>query len=93
MQNQVGVPGLSASGEFQMMLRFGRRRGRLELMDNKRLTRSKTDRMVAGVAGGIANYMSVDPVIVRILFVALAIFGGGGIILYLACWLLMPEES
>lgn len=62
-------------------------------MDNKRLTRSKSDRMVAGVAGGIAQYLSVDPVIVRIIFVALAIFGGGGIILYAACWLLMPEES
>ena len=62
-------------------------------MEGKRLTRSKSDRMVAGVAAGIAEYLSVDPVVVRILFVALALFGGGGIILYLACWLLMPEES
>lgn len=62
-------------------------------MDNKRLTRSKSDRMVAGVASGIAQYLSVDPVVVRILFVALALFGGGGIILYLVCWLLMPEEG
>jgi phage shock protein PspC (stress-responsive transcriptional regulator) len=62
-------------------------------MDNKRLSRSTSDRMVAGVAGGIAEYLSVDPVVVRILFAALALFGGGGIILYLVCWLLMPEES
>ena len=62
-------------------------------MENKRLTRSKSDRMVAGVAGGIAQYLSVDPVVVRIIFVALALFGGGGIILYLVCWLLMPEEG
>jgi phage shock protein C len=60
--------------------------------NNKRLTRSK-DRMVAGVAGGIAQYLGVDPVLVRIIFVALALFGGGGIVLYLICWLLMPEES
>lgn len=62
-------------------------------MDEKRLTRSKSDRMVAGVAGGIAQYLSVDPVLVRIIFVGLALFGGGGIFLYLICWLLMPEES
>jgi phage shock protein C len=49
--------------------------------------------MVAGVAGGIAQYVAVDPVVVRIIFVALALFGGGGILLYLICWLLMPEES
>jgi phage shock protein C len=59
---------------------------------SKRLTRSTSDRMVAGVAGGLANYFGLDPVIVRVLFVALAIFGGGGIILYLVCWVLMPEE-
>ena len=59
----------------------------------KRLTRSKTDRMVAGVAGGIAQYTGVDPVLVRIVFVILALFGGGGLLLYLICWLLMPEEG
>lgn len=66
-------------------------------MDNpsepKRLTRSKTDRMVAGVAGGIAQYVGVDPVLIRIIFVLLALFGGGGLLLYLICWLLIPEES
>jgi phage shock protein PspC (stress-responsive transcriptional regulator) len=66
-------------------------------MDNpsepKRLTRSKTDRMVAGVAGGIAHYVGVDPVLIRVIFVALALFGGGGLLLYLICWILMPEES
>lgn len=49
--------------------------------------------MVAGVAAGIANYFGLDPLIIRLLFVALAIFGGGGIILYLVCWILIPPDS
>lgn len=60
---------------------------------SKRLTRSTSDRMVAGVAAGLANYFGIDPVIMRLLFVALAIFGGGGLILYLVCWILMPPED
>ncbi|HSI94020.1 MAG TPA: PspC domain-containing protein [Jiangellaceae bacterium] len=60
---------------------------------SKRLTRSTSDRMVAGVAAGLANYFDIDPVIMRVLFVALAIFGGGGLILYLVCWFLMPPED
>lgn len=60
---------------------------------SKRLTRSSSDRMVAGVAAGIANYFGLDPLIIRLLFVALAIFGGGGIILYLVCWILIPPDS
>lgn len=59
----------------------------------KRVTRSSTDRMIAGVAGGLAEYFGIDPIIMRILFVVLAIFGGGGIILYLICWILMPEDA
>lgn len=47
--------------------------------------------MIAGVAGGLADYFGLDPVLVRVLFVALAVFGGGGIILYIACWALIPE--
>jgi phage shock protein PspC (stress-responsive transcriptional regulator) len=49
--------------------------------------------MVVGVAGGIAQYVGVDPVLIRIIFVLLALFGGGGLLLYLICWLLIPEES
>jgi phage shock protein C len=58
----------------------------------KRLTRSKSDRMLAGVAGGLANYLGLDPTILRIAFVVLTVFGGSGIILYIVFWLLMPEE-
>jgi phage shock protein C len=58
----------------------------------KRLTRSTSDRMLAGVAGGLANYLGLDPTILRIAFVVLTVFGGSGVILYIVFWLLMPEE-
>ena len=57
------------------------------------LRRSYTDRMLAGVAGGLARYFGVDATIVRIAFVVLTIFGGAGIPVYLACLLLIPEEG
>jgi phage shock protein PspC (stress-responsive transcriptional regulator) len=59
----------------------------------RRLTRATDDRMVAGVAAGVARYFAIDPVIVRVLFAALVVFGGSGIALYLAGWLLVPEDG
>ena len=59
----------------------------------RRLTRSRTDRMVAGVCGGLAEYSGVDVTIIRLLVVAMAVFGGAGIVLYVAAWLLVPEAS
>ena len=58
-----------------------------------RLHRTDEERMVAGVAGGLADYFDVDPTIVRIGFVALAFLGGLAVPLYLAGWLLIPEEG
>ena len=57
------------------------------------LTRPVDDRMLGGVAAGIARYLSVDVTVVRIIFAVLAIMGGAGIPLYLAGWLLIPEEG
>jgi phage shock protein PspC (stress-responsive transcriptional regulator) len=57
------------------------------------LTRSVSDRMIAGVAGGIARYLGVDPTIIRIAFAVLTIVGGAGIPIYAAAWLLIPEEG
>jgi phage shock protein PspC (stress-responsive transcriptional regulator) len=57
------------------------------------LRRSFQDRMLTGVAGGIGRYFGVDPMIVRIAFVVLTVFGGVGIPLYLAGALLIPEEG
>jgi phage shock protein PspC (stress-responsive transcriptional regulator) len=59
----------------------------------ERLHRVAHHRMVAGVAGGLADYFDVDPTIVRVGFVALAFLGGLAVPLYLAGWLLIPEEG
>jgi phage shock protein C len=56
------------------------------------LRRSRDDRVIAGVAGGLGRYLGVDPVVVRIAFVILAIAGGSGILLYVLGWILIPEE-
>ena len=58
----------------------------------KRLYRSRTDKKIAGVAGGLAEYFSVDPTLVRVLLVLLAIFGGGGLLAYLLMWIIVPLE-
>lgn len=60
--------------------------------DLDRLRRSVEDRYVAGVAGGIGRYYRIDPTLVRVLFAVLAFFGGAGVVIYGACWLLIPEE-
>ena len=57
------------------------------------LRRSTDDRMLAGVAGGLARYLDVDATLVRIAFVVLTVVGGAGVPLYLASWLLIPEDG
>jgi phage shock protein PspC (stress-responsive transcriptional regulator) len=57
------------------------------------LRRPIHDRMLAGVAAGIADYLGVDPTIARIAIVVLTFVGGAGIPVYLAGWLLIPEEG
>ena len=57
------------------------------------LSRPLHDRMLGGVAAGLAGYLGVDVTLVRIAFAVLAIMGGAGVPLYLAGWLLIPEEG
>ena len=57
------------------------------------LRRSRTDRVIAGVCGGVGRYLGVDPVLIRVAFVVLAIAGGGGFLLYVLGWILIPEEK
>lgn len=57
----------------------------------KRLYRSRTDRMLGGVAGGLGRYFAVDPVLVRLAWVALA-FSGIGVLAYIVAWIIVPEE-
>jgi phage shock protein PspC (stress-responsive transcriptional regulator) len=59
----------------------------------QRLRRPRHDRMVAGVAAAIADYLDVDVTIVRIVIAALTIAGGAGVAIYIAGWLLIPEEG
>lgn len=61
-------------------------------MSNKRLVRSN-DKMVAGVAAGIAEYIGIDVTIVRLLFVLLGLFGGNGLLIYFIMWIVMPEQD
>lgn len=58
----------------------------------KRLYRSTQDRMFAGVCGGIAEYLDVDPTLVRLVFVALSFMGGPGTIVYLVLMLIVPAN-
>ena len=57
------------------------------------LRRSQSDRVLAGVAAGFARWLGIDPVIVRVVLVVLAVFGGSGLLLYLIGWLFIPEEG
>jgi phage shock protein PspC (stress-responsive transcriptional regulator) len=59
---------------------------------DKRLHRSRTEKMVAGVCGGLAQYFNIDPTIVRLLWVVITIMGGAGILLYVVLWIIVPLE-
>ncbi|HXV92822.1 MAG TPA: PspC domain-containing protein [Pseudonocardia sp.] len=59
----------------------------------RRLRRSRTDQVVGGVCGGIAHYLGVDPVLLRIAAVALALSGGLGVLAYVVAWIVIPEAE
>jgi phage shock protein C len=58
----------------------------------RRLYRSRTDRKLAGVCGGLAQYFNTDATLMRVLFVVLALLGGPGLVVYLVLWIVVPEE-
>ena len=60
---------------------------------HRRLVRSRSNRIIAGVCAGLADYLGVDRTVVRLAFVVLALAGGGGVILYLIGWVLIPEAD
>lgn len=59
----------------------------------KRLARSRKNRMIGGVCGGIAEYLGIDPTVVRLIWAVTTLFWGTGIILYLLMWVVIPEEK
>ncbi len=60
---------------------------------SRTLSRPLHGRMLGGVAAGIARYLDVDVTIIRILFAALTLLGGSAVLIYLAAWLLIPEDG
>ncbi len=58
-----------------------------------RLFRSRTDRMIGGVCGGVGHYLAIDPVIIRLFFVLLALSSGVGVFIYLLLWIVVPYEG
>jgi phage shock protein C len=63
------------------------------MAETKRLHRSRTDRVIAGVCGGLADYFGVDPILVRVLWVVAVLSFGAGLLAYVLLWLFVPQES
>lgn len=58
----------------------------------KKLYRSTVDKMIGGVAGGLAEYFDIDSTLVRVLFIVVVFLGGGGIIAYIILWIVVPQK-
>ena len=58
----------------------------------RKLYRSRNERMIAGVCGGLGEYFNIDPTLIRILFVFLALAGGPGLVAYIVLLVVVPEE-
>ena len=61
-------------------------------MEPKRLYRSRKDRILGGVCGGMGNYFNLDPVLVRVIWAALLFAAGVGFLAYILAWIIIPEE-
>ncbi len=62
--------------------------------ERQRLTRSRSNRMLGGVVGGLAEYLGIDPTLARILYIVISIASAAfpGMLVYVICWLVVPEE-
>lgn len=61
-------------------------------MEPKKLYRSRNDKIIAGICGGIGKYLDIDPIIIRLIFIILLLTIGSGILIYLIAWILIPLE-
>jgi phage shock protein PspC (stress-responsive transcriptional regulator) len=61
-------------------------------MEPKRFYRSRTDKVFAGVCGGLGEYFNIDPILIRLLFLVLIIAAGGGLLAYIILWIITPEK-
>ncbi len=83
-----------SASEFDLNTTAGSGGGATPLDERRRLRRSSQDRMVSGVAGGVAEYFEVDAVIVRLAFVLGTVFGAGvGLLIYIVAWIVMPGSE
>jgi phage shock protein C len=91
---QHRFPGTLRAGSVADMVSLDRRSipegGAMDA--TRKLYRSRTNRKLAGVCGGLAEYFNLDATLIRVLFVALAVLGGSGIVLYLAMWIIVPNQ-
>jgi phage shock protein C len=62
------------------------------MAETRKLYRSRSNRKLAGVCGGLAQYFNTDPTLIRVLFVVFALLGGPGLVVYLVLWIVVPEE-
>lgn len=67
-------------------------RGVAAVLPAKRILRPRYGRWIAGVCAACANYFNIDVALMRIVWLLVALFGGGGIIAYIVAWILIPEE-
>ena len=61
-------------------------------MEKKKLYKSETDKKICGVCGGIAKYFSIDATLVRLALVVFCLLGGSGVLAYIVCALIIPDE-
>ena len=61
-------------------------------MEQKRLFKSRDNRMVCGVCGGVGEYFNVDPTLIRLVWVLASLFGGSGLLAYIIAAIIIPEE-
>src|SRR5512136_1879746 len=59
----------------------------------RKLYRSRNDSRIAGVCGGLGEYLDIDPTLIRLIFVLLALTGGHGVVLYIILWLIVPYPA
>jgi phage shock protein PspC (stress-responsive transcriptional regulator) len=62
-------------------------------MERKKLTRSNSDYLIAGVCGGLAEYFGIDPIIIRLVWLLIILAGGAGVVAYIVAWIIIPEET
>ena len=63
------------------------------MSNGKKLVRKTDDKMIAGVAAGLADYLNMDVTLLRVLFALTTIFGGFGLVAYIVMWIIVPEEG